>query len=281
MARFKGICGERAEEEVLLVRLIVVVASLVAILCSIGSAQNQPTSDSQALSYAAQAITALAGATTISDVTLTGSATWIAGADIETGPATLYAKGASESRSDLNLTAGMRTDIRNDTAGFPQGASSLSGGPLQAWALHNCWINASWFFPALSFLSTTSDPALVFSYIGQETRGSGIVQHIQVYRYLNGQKANTISLTRQVSTMDVYLDANSLLPVAYVFNTHPDDDATTNIPSEVDFSNYQSVGGVQVPFHIQKFIQGSLAVDITVTGATFNSSLPDSLFVVQ
>jgi hypothetical protein len=250
-------------------------------LTSSASAQNQPSSDPQALSYAAQSITALTGGATISDVTLTGNATWIAGSDNETGPATLYAKGAAESRSDLNLTAGMRTDIRNDTAGFPQGASSVSGGALQAWALHNCWINASWFFPALSFLSTTSDPTLVFSYIGLETRGNGNVQHIQVYRYLSGQKANTISLTQQVSTMDVYLDANSLLPVAYVFNTHPDDDATTNIAVEADFSNYQSVGGVQVPFHIQKLIQGSLAVDITVTGATVNSGLPDSLFAVQ
>lgn len=244
-------------------------------------AQNQPTSDPQALSLAAQSIAALTGVNSVSDVTLTGNATWIAGSDNETGAATLYVKGTSESRVDLNLTGGLRLDIRNDTAGYPQGASVIGSGSQQAWALHNCWINASWFFPALSFLATPSDPQLVYTYVGQVSRNGTSVQHFQISRYLAGQKAAVISLTQQISTIDVYLDSDSFFPVAFSFNTHPDSDAMTNIAVEVDFSNYQNVNGVQVPFHIQKFLQGSLALDLTVTSAVFNSGLQDSLFAIQ
>jgi hypothetical protein len=133
------------------------------------------------------------------------------------------------------LSGGLRSDVRNDTAGFPQGASVIGSGSQQAWALHNCWINASWFFPAFSFLATPADPQLVFAYVGQESRNGVSVQHIQIYRYLNGQKAAVISLTQQLSTIDVYLDSGSFLPVAFVFNTHPDSDAATKNTAEIDF----------------------------------------------
>ena len=81
--------------------------------------------------------------------------------------------------------------------------------------------------------------------------------------------------------MDFYLDATSLLPVAIKFNTHPDDDANTNIPVEVDFSSYQAVNGAQIPFHIQKFSQGTLMLDVTVTSVAVNSGVADSAFMVQ
>jgi hypothetical protein len=49
----------------------------------------------------------------------------------------------------------------------------------------------------------------------------------------------------------------------------------------VDFSNYQVVGGVTVPMHIQKYVQGTLTVDLTVSSATFNTGLALSKFSVN
>lgn len=168
--------------------------------CSAGcfrrAGPDTPSSDPLALAFAAKSIAAMTAGATVSDVTLTGSATWIAGSDKETGPATLMAKGTGESRIDLSLSDGLRTDIRNDMEAYPQGASSVGGSELQPWATHNCWINASWFFPALSFLDSTSDPTLIFSYVGQESRGGVSVQHLQLYRYLTGQKSDFVSLTQ-------------------------------------------------------------------------------------
>src|SRR5437660_2303205 len=261
---------------------VAVCLTLILAFRSFAAVQTKlPVSDPQALAFAAQSIVALTGGNPVADVALTGNATWIAGSDTETGSVTLQAKGTSESRIDLTLTNGLRTDIRNDTASTPQGESIASDGILHPWALHNCWINSSWFFPALSFLSAASDPTIIFSYIGQEVRGGESVQHIQVYRYLTGQKPTPIALTQQLSTTDLYLDSATLLPAAITFNTHPDDDGGTNIAIEIDFSNYQAINGIAVPMHIQKLIFNGLALDIVVTGAVFNSGLPDTLFATQ
>jgi hypothetical protein len=243
-------------------------------------AQNAPISDPQALSLVAQSIAAMTGGAVITDVTITGNATWIAGSDRQTGPATLMAKGGAESRVDLNLSGGSRSEIRNDTAGYPQGAS-VSVGTLTPSELHNCWVNASWFFPALSFLNAAADPTLIFSYVGQESPGGVSIQHLRVFRYLADQRPAEVALIQRLSTMDIYLDSASLLPIAFLFNVHPDDDAMTDIARAILFSNYQTVNGVQAPFRVQRFVQNGMAVDVVLTGMALNSGLPDTLFAVQ
>lgn len=254
---------------------------VVTFTCSATAEAQIPVSDAQATSLVAQSIAAMTGNAAIADVTITGNASWIAGSDRLTGPATLMAKGTAESRVDLNLSGGKRSEIRNDTAGYPQGATVRADGTLIPSALHNCWINASWFFPALSFLNATSDPTLIFSYVGPESRGGVNVQHLRAFRYLAGQRATQIALTQRLSTMDIYLDFTSLLPRAFLFRRHPEDDALTDIAIAIVFSNYQMVNGVQVPLRIQRLVQNGLAVDLVLTGVTFNSGLPDSLFAVQ
>jgi hypothetical protein len=258
-----------------------VAVSLVLLACSYAFAQDPPKSDPYALELAAKSIAVQTGGNPITDVTLGGEAAWIAGSDKEAGAAILMAKGTGESRVELDLDGGTRIDVRNDLGKYPAGASQVKDGDRQTWPMHNCWINASWFFPALSFLNATADPSLIFFYIGAEDRNGEKVEHLQVYRYLAGQKPATIALTQQVSTTDFYLDSASLLPVAITFNTHADNDALTDIGLEIDFSKYQSVEGIQVPFHIQKLVWGGLAVDVTVESVAMNSGLSDELFSIQ
>jgi hypothetical protein len=255
--------------------------SLILLLVSVASSQNPPQSDPQAVAFASQAMTALTNGVAVTDVTLSGNATWIAGSDDETGSATLLEKGTGESRIDLNLSGGTRTEIRNDSTGFPQGETIASGGTVQPWPQHNCWINASWFFPALSILAATSDPSVILSYVGLESRGTGSVQHIRAYHYLPSKRQAATAITASLSAEDIYLDSSSLLPVAFSFNTHPDDDEATNILVEIDFFNYQPVNGVQVPMRVQKLISGGLALDITITGVVVNSGLSDDAFAIQ
>ncbi len=69
--------------------------------------QNQPqASDPQAVTLATQAIITLTNGNAVSDVTLTGSATWSGGSAPETGTATLLAFGTGESRMNLLLPSG-------------------------------------------------------------------------------------------------------------------------------------------------------------------------------
>ena len=122
---------------------------------------------------------------------------------------------------------------------------------------------------------------MVLLYIGQETRGESGVQHLESYIYQPNWPAGVVPTGQQLSTMDFYLDSTTLLPVAVTFNAHPDTDSTTNLLIEVDFSNYQNVNSSLVPMRIQRYSQGNLQVDVTVTSVLFNNGLSLSDFSVN
>jgi hypothetical protein len=118
----------------------------------------------------------MVGSVAISDVTLTGTVTWNG---TDTGTATLRALGTSESRTDLSLASGTRTEIRDAQTGVPLGKWTAPNNASGTFAFQNCWTDAVWFFPALGSLGASSN--VVLSYIGQENRNGAPVQHIQSY----------------------------------------------------------------------------------------------------
>ena len=255
--------------------LSVVLLSAVIALSIPTLAQSTPSSSSQAVTLASRSIAALTGGTSISDVTLTGTVTWNG---TDSGTATLKALGAGESRMDFVLSSGTRTEIRDAQTGMALGKWINPNNSSGTIGFQNCLTDAVWFFPALGSLA--AGPNVVLSYIGQETHNGIAVQHIQAYLYQSNPPVPGIS-SQQLSTMDFYLDASTLLPVASTFNVHPDRDTSANLLVEIDFSNYQSIGGVVVPMHVQKYQQGNLMVDLTVSGATFNTGLQLSAFAVN
>jgi hypothetical protein len=257
---------------------------LFALLCLCSATSGQTTSaipsqsDPQALSLASQAVAALTGGMPISDVSLTATVTWTAGSDQESGTAILKARGTTQSRIDLALTT-QRSEVRNDPSG-----DSYSFGPDSVWrtiSLNNCWTDASWFFPALSSLANANNPNFLFTNIGQENRSGVKVQHIRVARVNASKYTDAAQLIQHLSTIDFYLDSSTLLPVAASFSTHAEDNASLDIAVTVGFLDYRFVNGVRVPFHVQRYIQGGLVTDITVSSVALNSGLPGSTFAAQ
>lgn len=235
-------------------------------------------SDSQALALAGASVTALTGSEMIHDVSLTGNVTWNAGSS-DTGTITLQALGTGESRMELALTGGMRTEIRDDSTGTPKGKWIGQDGKAGQFALASTMTDPVWFFPALGSLA--AGKGTVLSYVGQENRNGESVFHLKSH-WCDSIPCDSSTLQlQQLSVMDFYLDAASILPVAVTFDTHPDNNSNNvpwNIPVEIDFSDYQAISGVQVPMHIQKMVGGAPRMDIHLTGATFNSGLTLSTF---
>jgi hypothetical protein len=231
--------------------------------------------NSTAVALATKSIALLSGSVQIVDVTLTGTATRVAGSDTGSGALTLRALGTSNSRMDLRLSDGTYSEIRTAQSGALQGQWLAPGGSYNNMAAHNCITDAAWFFPSLSVLTQLSNPNLIATYIGQETKAGVGVYHLQLSIQ---SPTDPTGLLQQLSAEDVYLSASTYLPLALVFQTHPDNDALTNILVEVDFSNYQAVNGVQIPFHIQKSLNGSLFLDMSIQSATLNSGLSVSAF---
>jgi hypothetical protein len=259
------------------IRYLPLLASLLFLISTPGFSQ-QPKSDPQAVSFASQSMSALTNGVAISDVTLTGTVTWTVGSDSEAGTATLLALGTGESRMNLSLQSGTRSEIRDASTGIALGQWINQSGASGLFASQNCWTDAVWFFPALGSLAM--GPNVVLSYIGADSWYGHNAQHIESYIYLVGQSLTTPT-PQQLSTMDFYLDATTLLPLGIMFNGHPDNNAGANTQYEIDFLSYQAIGGVNVPTHVQKYIQGSLVLDLSITAASFNTGVPLSDFAIN
>jgi hypothetical protein len=264
--------------------LAVFVTILLSFPASIGARQAPSTSTTppQATTLLAQSAAALSGSAPVSDVTLTGNAQSIAGSDNETGTVVLKAMAAGESRMDLTLSGGNRSEIRSiDANGNLLGAWSGTDGIQHAISYHNLLTDSSWFFPMLTLNRLLNNMGVVATYVGQEILNGQPVLHIsssQPPASLTGQNA---ALLQHLTQMDFFLDPTTLLPVALSFTTHPDNNALLDISVQIQFSNYQNIGGIQVPFHVQKFLNGGLSLDLQVQAATLNSGLSASAFSVQ
>jgi len=260
----------------MLARLVFVLFLTTLILSPMNAQTTAPVRDPQALTVIASSLKALTGSTTVNDVILQATANYVAGSDEETGTTTLTASGNQQSLVQLNLSGGARQEIRNGPAGTWTGPD----GTAHSMATHNCWTDASWFFPALTLEAVAADPQTSVSYLGTDTSKGTPLLHIQVTRAPASQTADVTALILTLSTMDIYLDPQSFLPLVLDFNTHPDIDAGRNIPVEIQFGNFQPTNGVLVPLQIQKYLQGTLLLNLVVSNASINSGVPASTFTL-
>ena len=248
---------------------------------SLSARQSSTSQQGPALLQRAQA--AMTRGAAVSEVTLTGTARRIAGSDDESGTATLKALATGESRIDLNFPSGPRAEVRADSADGPAGKWTAPDGTSHAIAQHNLHAGNSWFFLPFTLASVLSASDSVVSGIGHETFDGTAVEHISISRQFTSLSADahTTALFQHLSQMELYLDSTTLLPVALTFNTHPDNNALLDIPVIIRYSDYKTVNGTQIPFHIQKFINNSLVLDLQFQSATFNSGLSVSDLSVQ
>lgn len=247
------------------------------LLCSSVSvpliAQNT-SSTPQPRSILQSAYAAMAGNTTVNDVTLIGSAQRIAGSDDETGTATYKAIPGS-SRLDLNLSQGTRSEVRGVGANGPGGNWIGPDGVVHEIANHNLLTDAGWF-PIFTLRNLISSTSTVLTYVGPETKNGVSVVHIVASQQFPAVPAKSAPFWQHLSQMDVFLDASTLLLVALDFNAHPDDNASFDIPVEFRFSDYRSAGSPTFPFHVQQYLHGSLLLDVVFQTASFNSGLSSS-----
>jgi type II secretory pathway pseudopilin PulG len=255
---------------------LVLVLVIISIL-QLTAAQQTVSSSTQASQLLQQSLAALQGNTSISDVTLSGTAHRVAGSDDESGTATVKALATGAMRLDFSLPSGARSEVRAISNGAPAGNWSGPDGVNHSISPHNLLIDWGWF-PAFTLLNVSSSSNTVVTYLGEETRSGHSVEHLNAKQQFPNQKGNIATLLQHLSQMDIYIDCKTSLPVALVFNMHPDSDAGLDIPVELDFSDYRSVNGVQIPFRVQKYINHSLTIDLQFQNVTTNTGLSASSF---
>jgi hypothetical protein len=239
----------------------------------VGHAQQLPSTDPQSSAVIAGALQALTGGTTIGDFRATGSVDWIN----EKGSVTLRMMGVQGSRLDLVLSAGQQSFVRNDADGRDCGVFIDGSGGHHSFARHQCWTPAAWFAP-LAWINVAASPDAIMSYVGSETRNGVDTDHIHIYRDFPNQPKSPRALLKSLTTFDIYLDSKSHLPVAVTFYDHPNDNAGGDMPAEIRFSGYQKLTNAMVPYRIQRRLNGSQFIDITLSDVSINSGLEPTDF---
>lgn len=254
------------------------IVPMLLLISSTSNAQNMRGSDSLAIALAQKSIAALTAGASIRDVTLNANVISVLGADYKTGTATFQAKAGGRSRVSFHFRDASRIEIRNTVNGIPVGSWKDNKEKAKAYAQHNCWSEAAWFFPALSSLTQVANAHFVFRYLGAMERNGIPVQHLRIVQ-VGG--ANDLEILPRLSATDFFLNAYSYLPVAITFSAHPDNNMNVNIPAEIDFATYQSVNGVLVPLHFQRLLSGTVILDVNVSRVDFSNALSDNLFSLQ
>lgn len=248
---------------------------LLAQQTSTSAAQSSP----QALTLLENSLAALTGGKSITDITLSGTARRIAGSDDESGEAT-YRAISRANRLDLRLSGGARTEIANLTTPDPSGSWSGPDGASHAMVVHNLMNQAS-ISPDFTVAALTSGQNFVVVLVGQETKYGRSVYHLSASQQFPQMSPKTAALSQHLTQVDIFLDAGSLLPIAFDFSIHPDNDGGLDIPVELLFSDYRSVNGAQIAFHVQKLLNNNLLLDLQFASAQVNGGLSASLFNIQ
>lgn len=193
-------------------------------------------------------------------IQLSGSANYTGGDGVHNGTIQLKGSGLTASNVTLSLDNGATIEVRTTSGNSWRDASGTNH------LFENSGNPNTWFFPGLlPYFGCPTSQAFSFG----TSRGQGdiaVVAQVSIPSTASASQA----LSQHLSRVEYHLDSSSLLPIAVLFNEHPDSDLGTDIPVEIRFSNYQPLSGVRVPFRIQKLINGAVVLDMTVDSAMIN-----------
>lgn len=246
--------------------LSLVIAASFLLAVSAAGQTSSPTPDAASIIVAA---TTSAQMSQVKDIKLTGRVTAYFGEN-EIGTFILLANSDGRQELRLSLPTGERVETYSSVHEDPSCTWSVADGVQHESAIHNCVYAAPWYFPLISL-----NPSYIAKYLAATTMPPDSEGRLRlgITRKLSSSSAKSINLISKLTLATVSFDPQTYLPTAISYNTHPEDDYGTNIPAEVRFSDYRSLNGVQVPFRIEKLLNGGLLLELSVDSAEFNTGV--------
>jgi len=259
---------------------------LISLLAAVPLAGQQAAAPQSPNLLLQRSVTVAGGGGEIRDVTLAGTARRIAGSTDETGQVELKALASGEARLDLTFPSGKTSEVVALGARGPVGEWTSEDGKAHTIAYHNLLVDAAWFCPTLvlgkmnrALPGQMVTAASALSSAGENRDRLHVErQPLSVAANLSGEAAEHL---QRASRFDLDLDPATSLPAEMKFSAHPDNDISQEIPVRVVYSDYRSVNGAQIPFHVQKFLNNSLVLEIQLETASVNSGLTAAAFTVS
>ena len=250
-----------------------VLGSLLVFISQVGFAQSQspsapPVRDPQAISVLQSSIAAMGGTSAvaaITDTTVTGTEPDISNPGGPPVPFTWQTSGVE-----------FRFTTQNSIGAY----TALSGHGIPAQFKNGSWIplaryvsraNLGFYLPALLLNGGIQNSNYSLQYVGSATVDGNAAIHIHAVD-------NSDATSQIVTPQEWYFDPGTFLPVRVEYSIPDERNVNSSIPASMEFSNYQSVSGVAVPFQVKIQAAKLLSLTASVTSVVFNSGLPASTF---
>lgn len=206
---------------------------------------------------------AFAPNSTVSSIVLTGQVERSAGGDAQNGTITLTARADGSSTVQMQLGSGafgqMQDTFANGQGCSWSGADSVSHPAPR----HNCFVPLAWFLPEIAFFSSQLPASGVISIPSNDNPSI----HWQMTPPTTAA-VQVMTLLTHIGAYDLAFDASTFLPTSFSYLAHPDSNAGIDIPVSIRYSDYRTVNSVNIPFHIQRYFNGVLSLDITISNVT-------------
>jgi hypothetical protein len=231
------------------------------ITCWLGLPQPAHAQQVSGLPLLAPAVTASSGGKQIASIQLQGTAIFHAGSLADDGEITLAMQSSGQ--------ASMRFDGHGSGSRI-ESQDSIAPGMLCVWAgsdtvphtvgAENCRRPLVWFLPALSLQQLATFPNVVIADLASGSVGSVPAHHLQI----KWSSRNQNSVLERPRTIELGLDPVSSLPSALEYQLATDRPNSFQTV-DVRFGDYRLVNGLNIPFSIQRYVNGSLQFDIHIT----------------
>lgn len=233
----------------------------------------QPIRDPQALALLDQAVNAAGGIAAISaiqDYTATGNVAFQLD-QLSTGSATLTGRG-SDFRLDASLQNGMKSwfilknqGVKRDVDGTVSGLEYQQVASIETFN-----------FPVIQVANAFTDSSVNVSYLGTTVRVGHQVVGVHIRTLSLPYFATDVRV--QLVDKDFYFDATTFQIITVEDYAFPSDQIMNGVRHQVQFSNYQLVQGIMVPFSIADSIGNQAFTAFTLNQVSFNAGYTDSQF---
>jgi hypothetical protein len=253
---------------------------ILVILCSLIASFNlnsQETTvtlqqDAQAISLLRFSLAAM-GKSVPSDSTAHGTVITVEGSRTENGDVVILTRGTDQSTEQIQTAHGS-TVVHSGLL-----ASQTTDSVLAPLSLELASSSRSLAFPLPMLAAILNNADSRYIYVGLESLDGANVHHVQFWNSFASQPK--YQFLAQFTLTDIWIDAISGLPQKTSQIQKAGRGSEPKFQIDIYFSNYQNVGGLLYPFSIQKSLNGSPWINISISNVTFNTGLTDANFVLQ
>lgn len=206
-------------------------------------------------------------------LTLSGTATWIAGSLNESGNVSLTASIDGSTSEQWTLPTQSHTRTESSWIAGRSCTHTDKAGKQQEIADPSCFRGVPWFAPWMGF--TLLPSAVVLAEEG--TQATDTADGVVRFNYLtnlaplpaqSGAASSAPNLVQQGSAVAVLYDHTIALPSSLEYDYMINSDNAYVIKYRIVFSDYRVDAGLVVPHRIQRYLQRTLQADITINTVT-------------